>query len=96
LYVANWPAKRSHAWKTLLQARAIENQCYVVAVNRTGTDGNGLHYSGDSCVINPMGEVLYSKANEEDTFTITLPYDEVAEVRSKFQFLKDGDDFVVL
>lgn len=96
LYVASWPAKRIHAWKTLLQARAIENQCYVVAVNRIGTDGNAIEYNGESCVINPLGEVLYNKANAEDTFSITLPKNELIEVRTKFQFLKDGDDFVVL
>ena len=47
IYVANWPQKRNHAWKTLLQARAIENQCYVVGVNRVGEDGNGINYSGE-------------------------------------------------
>ena len=72
IYVANWPEKRSHAWKTLLQARAIENQCYVVGVNRTGNDGNNIYHSGDSMIIDPMGEVLYTKKDEEDIFTITL------------------------
>lgn len=96
LYVANWPSKRIHAWKTLLQARAIENQCFVVAVNRTGIDGNGLEYSGESCVINPMGELLYRTGNEEDIFTINLDKNEILEVRDKFQFLKDGDDFIIV
>lgn len=95
LYIANWPSRRIHAWKTLLQARAIENQCYVVAVNRTGIDGNGLEYSGESCVINPLGEVMYSKADDEDIFTITLDKNELIDVRNRFQFLKDGDDFII-
>src|SRR6476646_8851347 len=66
IYVANWPERRSKAWKTLLQARAIENQCYVIGVNRVGEDGSGIHYSGDSMIIDPMGEILYQKTNAED------------------------------
>lgn len=96
IYMANWPDKRVHAWKTLLQARAIENQCYVVAVNRIGSDGNGFTYSGESCVVNPMGTVIYSKSNEEDIFTITLDKNEIDEARKQFPFLKDGDDFIIL
>ncbi len=96
LYVANWPERRIHAWKTLLQARAIENQCFVVAVNRVGKDGNGIDYNGESCVINPMGEVLYGKSNEEDIFSITLDKNEIVEARSRFPFLKDGDDFIIV
>jgi omega-amidase len=96
VYVANWPDKRVHAWKTLLQARAIENQCFVVAVNRVGSDGNGFSYSGESCIVSPMGKVLYSKANEEDIFTITLDKNEILEARSQFPFLADADEFVIL
>jgi predicted amidohydrolase len=95
LYVANWPERRIHAWKTLLQARAIENQCFVVAVNRVGDDGNGLHYSGDSCVVNPMGEVQYCKSHEEDVLSITLHKEELNEARQRFQFLQDADAFVI-
>ena len=62
IYVANWPERRNHAWKTLLQARAIENQCYVVGVNRVGHDGNNIYHSGDSMVVDPMGEVLYTSS----------------------------------
>jgi len=64
IYIANWPERRNHAWKTLLQARAIENQCYVIGVNRVGNDGNNIYHSGDSMVVNPVGEVLYQKAHE--------------------------------
>ncbi|HKB43917.1 MAG TPA: nitrilase family protein [Chitinophagaceae bacterium] len=95
IYVANWPEKRIHAWKTLLQARAIENQCYVVAVNRIGDDGNNIHYSGESMVIDPLGEILYHKKDEEDIFTITLDKDHLKTVREKFPFWKDADKFLI-
>ena len=93
IYVANWPERRSHAWKTLLCARAIENQCYVVGVNRTGTDANNIYYSGNSLVIDPLGQVLYHLADEEDVNTITLQKELLEDVRSKFPFWKDADDF---
>ncbi|MGQ0740262.1 MAG: amidohydrolase [Bacteroidota bacterium] len=96
IYVANWPEKRIHTWKTLLQARAIENQCYAVGVNRTGGDGNNFHYSGESMVIDPMGEVLYTKKDEEDIFTITLDKSHLDTVREKFPFWKDGDRFMII
>ncbi|PVD50457.1 amidohydrolase [Terrimonas sp.] len=95
IYVANWPQRRNHAWKTLLQARAIENQCYVAGVNRVGDDGNGIYHSGDSMIIDPMGEILHTKANEEDVHTIILQKDKLAEVRSKFPFWKDADNFSI-
>lgn len=96
IYVANWPDRRSHAWKTLLQARAIENQCYVAGVNRVGDDGNGIHYSGDSMVIDPLGEILYHKKEEEDIFTITLEKEHLQTVREKFPFWKDADQFMII
>ena len=96
IYVANWPEKRIQAWKTLLQARAIENQCYVVGVNRVGNDGNNIHYSGESMVIDPMGEVLYTKKDEEDIFTIVLDKTNLKTVREKLPFLKDADGFMIL
>ena len=93
IYVANWPERRSHAWKTLLCARAIENQCYVIGVNRVGKDGNDIYHSGNSMVIDPLGEVLYHMADEEDIFTITLQKDHLENVRTKFPFWKDADQF---
>ncbi|MFY7840068.1 MAG: nitrilase family protein [Lacibacter sp.] len=96
IYVANWPERRVHAWKTLLTARAIENQCYVIAVNRTGNDGNDIYHSGNSMVIDAMGEVLYEKEHEEDVFTITLSKEKLEEIRHKLPFLKDGDAFSIL
>jgi omega-amidase len=95
IYVANWPERRSHAWKTLLTARAIENQCYVIGVNRVGNDGNEIYHSGNSMVIDPLGEVLYEKSNDEDIFTITLSKEHLQDVRNKFPFLKDADDFLI-
>lgn len=96
VYVANWPERRSHAWKTLLQARAIENQCYVVGVNRVGNDGNNIYHSGDSMIVDPLGEVLYTKKEEEDIFTITLDKMNLVTIREKLPFLKDADGFMIL
>lgn len=96
IYVANWPERRSHAWKTLLCARAIENQCYVVGVNRVGDDAKNIHYSGNSLVIDPMGQVLYHMAEEEDINTITLSKEKLEETRTKFPFLNDADNFTIL
>ncbi|MBS1731896.1 MAG: nitrilase family protein [Bacteroidetes bacterium] len=93
LYVANWPERRSHAWKTLLCARAIENQCFVIGVNRIGMDGNEIYHSGNSLVIDPLGEVLYHMADEEDIFTITLEKEKLEDIRSRFPFIKDADEF---
>ena len=93
VYVANWPERRSHAWKTLLQARAIENQAFVVGVNRVGNDGNQIHHAGDSMVVDPLGEVLYHKHEEEDIFTITLDKSHLDSVRARFPFWKDADRF---
>ena len=95
VYVANWPERRVHAWKTLLQARAIENQCYVIGVNRTGQDGKGLNYSGDSMVVDPMGEIIQTASNEEAIFTCALSLEKLTSVRQKLPFLKDADPFIV-
>ena len=96
VYVANWPEKRSFAWKTLLQARAIENQCYVIGVNRTGNDGNGIYHSGDSMVIDPLGEILYHAEHKEDIFTITLQKETLVDIRTKIPFWRDADHFMIL
>lgn len=95
IYVANWPERRSTAWKTLLQARAIENQCYVIGVNRVGRDGNDIYHSGDSMIVDPLGEILYHKAHEEDTFTLTLDKEHLREIREKFPFGRDADSFEI-
>jgi predicted amidohydrolase len=95
LYVANWPEKRNHAWKTLLTARAIENQCFTIGVNRVGLDGNNIAHSGDSMVVGPLGEVLYHCAHEEDIFHIELQKEEIDHTRTQFPFWKDADFFVI-
>jgi omega-amidase len=96
VYVANWPERRSHAWKTLLQARAIENQAYVVGVNRVGNDGNNIHHSGDSMIIDPLGEPLIKMNNDAGVHTLTLEKAKLEEIRGKLPFLKDGDRFMIM
>lgn len=93
VYVANWPERRSYAWKQLLVARAIENQCYVVGVNRVGNDGNDIYHSGDSLVIDPLGQVLFHAADKEVVHTLSLDLNLLKSVRTQFSFLKDADDF---
>ncbi len=95
LFVANWPQRRSAAWKTLLQARAIENQCYTIGVNRIGNDGNNIYHSGNSLIIDPLGEIIYHKEDEEDIFTTTLNKQHLEECRNKFPFWKDADSFFI-
>ncbi|WP_298301022.1 amidohydrolase [Hydrotalea sp.] len=95
LYVANWPEKRIHAWKSLLVARAIENQCYVIGVNRVGKDGNGIAHSGDSMAINPMGETIWHESNREAIGQVVLDANFLQEVRTKFPFLDDADTFTI-
>lgn len=96
LFVANWPEKRIQAWKTLLQARAIENQCYVVAVNRVGEDGNGLRYTGESCIVDPLGEARFCNSDEDTAFTLTLDKQLITDTRERFQFLHDADQYVIV
>ena len=93
LYSANWPDRRATAWKTLLQARAIENQCYVIGVNRIGDAADGMHHSGDSSVIDSLGNILYRKENEPDIAIVQLNYEEMVKVRRQLPFLKDADEF---
>lgn len=94
IFVANWPEKRSNHWKILLQARAIENQSYVIGINRVGEDGNKYIYSGDSCVIDPMGnKISLTKAYEENIETVTLSYEELINTRKMLPFYLDSDQF---
>ncbi len=94
-FVANWPEKRSDAWKTLLKARAIENQSYVIGVNRIGKDGNEIEYSGDSLGYGPMGEPMFNLANEDVVKIATLNKQNLKEIREKLPFLKDRDQFSI-
>jgi len=95
IFIANWPEKRSAHWRLLLQARAVENQCYVVGVNRVGEDGNGYPHRGDSCVIDPQGKLLFQKENEACISTTTLSYDKMASYRKYFPAWMDADREVV-
>ena len=96
IVVANWPASRSHAWKTLLAARAIENQCYVIGVNRIGEDGHNSYHSGDSTIIDPLGNILFTQADEPMVHTIKLKKENLNEIRNKFPFGKDADAFQII
>ncbi|MBL4586236.1 MAG: amidohydrolase [Flavobacteriales bacterium] len=97
IYVANWPAARSSAWKALLVARAHENQCFVIGVNRVGKDGNGIAYNGNSMVISPKGEILLSfKQGEEAMETIELDKTVLDNFRAKFCPLDDADNFELI
>ena len=88
---ASWPAARSDVWLTLLKARALENQCYVVGVNRVGADGNGLPYQGDSIVYSPKGETVGKIENEETVATFELSLSALHDFRRKFSVLDDMD-----
>src|SRR5690606_6355196 len=93
VYTASWPDKRSAHWRALIPARAIENQAYVVGVNRVGHDGNDIYYSGGSMCISPMGDVVYYKPEDEDLYTFTIHPAELLKARENFPFLKDADHF---
>lgn len=94
IYVANWPAARSYAWKSLLVARAIENQAYVVGVNRIGKDGRGTPHSGYSSVIEPKGEIISKEAIDiESVQSIKLSKEELTQYRKKFTVALDWDQF---
>ena len=93
---ANWPESRREAWNILLKARAIENQCYVAASNRIGTDGEGIVYSGDSMILDPRGTVLTSaNTNEENSITGEISMTELSDYRKKFPALNDADTFTL-
>jgi predicted amidohydrolase len=96
LFVANWPEVRRHVWKTLLTARALENQVYVVGVNRIGEDGKGLTYAGDSMVLHPKGHAIsQTQPHESSEEAVRLSMDELVRFREKFPVEKDADDFVI-
>lgn len=93
-FVANWPERRSEAWQTLLQARAIENQVYLAGLNRIGEDGNGIYHSGDSAVYNALGEKISTiPSGAEMVEVVELNYSELEKIRERFAFLKDRDSF---
>lgn len=94
LYVANWPEARRFPWSQLLVARAIENQCYVLGDNRVGMDGKGIHYTGDSVVIDPRGAVIGSvEPSQEWTATVALDWNALSDFREKFPVAMEADEF---
>lgn len=95
LLVANWPVRRIHHWSALLEARAIENQAFVVGVNRVGKDGSGLVYPGCSAVHGPMGETVLKLGDEETAAAAELDLQDVVRSRQRFPFQDDADDFTL-
>ena len=93
VYVANWPEKRSLAWKTLLPARAVENLAYVAGVNRVGIDNTDINCIGESMVLDPVGNKLYQAPQTEDVAVITLSAEELIKNRRLYPFLRDADHF---
>lgn len=89
LFVANWPNKRSEHWSTLLKARAIENQSYVLGLNRIGKDKNGLEYNGSSSAIAPDGTILTENQNEQIVLEVVLMKEELLCIRESLPFLRD-------
>jgi predicted amidohydrolase len=87
--IANWPSERKEHWEILLKARAIENQCFVIGVNRTGIDGNGILYPGASGIFGPLGNVICSGDSREEFITGEFDPGETDRIRSAFPFLKD-------
>lgn len=96
VYVANWPKVRQNVWDALLQARAIENQCYVLGVNRTGKDGNEIEYVGGSRIIGPKGQVLANLLDQEDVLNYNIDISELHQFRKRFPVLSDADYFKII
>ena len=93
--VANWPARRQKAWDILLKARAVENQCYVVGVNRVGDDPSGINYIGGSQVIDPLGNVLVMADDKEQVLECQLEKEDITLFRKKFPILPERDEFIL-
>lgn len=95
IYVANWPKPRINAWDALLKARAIENMCYTIGVNRIGEDPNQHHYPGHSQAIDELGNYLIEPQENEGIFVTTLNKNTLVATRQKFGFLNDRDAFAI-
>mgnify|MGYP006074300589 CR=1 FL=1 len=95
LYVANWPAARRSAWRTLLPARAVENLSYCAGVNRIAKDGNGIEYAGDSLVADYLGNLVADAGNADTALQVTLSLDKLERYREKFPAWKDADRFEI-
>jgi predicted amidohydrolase len=95
LFCANWPEARIKAWDTLLTARAIENQCYVLGVNRVGADGNSKQYNGHTQLIDMLGQNLFVHEHAETTELVMLEKEKIHSHRNEFPFLTDADQFEI-
>ena len=93
LFVANWPEPRTAAWTALLRARAIENQCFVIGVNRSGKDPRGLEYIGGSAIYDPLGEPVLDLGTKEGSECATIDLERVKSVRTQLPFQQDADNF---
>jgi len=96
IYVANWPKPRTNAWDILLRARAVENMCYTIGVNRTGHDNNQNEYIGHSQAVDYLGNYLLEPQEQEGTFIIELDQQAMIDTRKKLGFLNDRDTFQLL
>ena len=95
IYPSNWPRSRKHIWRSLLMARAIENQAYVIGVNRIGTDGYGTPHAGESMVIDPKGTIVAEAGEEEKILRATISFDELDLFRESFKIGLDWDRFII-
>lgn len=96
LFVANWPKVRIQAWDALLKARAIENLCYTVGVNRVGFDANNHEYNGHSQVLDELGNIVLNATDDLGVFITELDKNKMIETRQKLNFLNDKDNFDLL
>ncbi len=96
IYSANWPAARSNVWKTLLVARSIENQCYVIGANRTGTNPEGTSYTGDSMIVSPKGEILAALPSDaEGALSACISKEALEKYRNEMPVWRDADRFTL-
>ncbi len=95
LFVANWPEPRTPAWTSLLRARAVENQCYVIGVNRAGSDPRGMVYAGASGVFDPLGELVLDLGADENIGAVTIDLAKLEAIRKQLPFQQDADDFIL-
>ena len=96
IIVANWPERRIFHWEQLLIARAIENQCFVIGVNRVGSDNNELYHNGNSMVVSPLGNTMIKLADMSTVANATLCYEKILQVRNDLPFLNDRDHFSII
>lgn len=94
-FVANWPERRSYPWRQLLIARAIENMSYTIGVNRVGVDANGINHSGNSMLVDPLGEILFEQVNTPIVKVLNLSKENLNQARERFGFLEDRDGFEI-